>query len=241
MQLTAPLLVDIPQQQYKLYGLDAQHLVAVGEFLLEKHTAAAFCNMQTKAAKYGLDLKLCSAFRPFERQVHIWNAKASGKRPLLDASSKPIDYQSLTDPQLIDAILIWSALPGASRHHWGTDIDVFDANQISKTALQLISSEYQANGPCFALYQWLVKHAEEFGFYFPYQAQKSGVSPEPWHLSFFPVAQDYLRQFKADELAKVLSHAEISLQSQLVERLTELVDHYVFYVAPSPAESQYDT
>ena len=25
-----------------------------------------------------------------------------------------------------DAILLWSALPGASRHHWGTDFDVFD-------------------------------------------------------------------------------------------------------------------
>jgi hypothetical protein len=32
-----------------------------------------------------------------------------------------------------------------------------------------------------------------------------------------------------------LSAAEISLKSLLLERLTELVNHYVFFVAPSPA------
>ena len=235
MRLTSTPNVDIPQQQAKLYGLDSQHLVAVGDFLLEQQTAAAFGNMQLAAANSGIDLQLCSAYRPFERQVHIWNAKASGTRPLLDKASHPIDYASLSEQQLIDTILIWSALPGASRHHWGTDIDVFDAKQIIKQSLQLVSAEYQATGPCFVLHQWLVEHAVDYGFYFPYQAQQSGVSPEPWHLSYFPVANDYLCQFRADELAKVLSHAEISLQSLLLERLTELVNHYVFYVAPSPA------
>ncbi|MGI2169284.1 M15 family metallopeptidase [Shewanella sp. MF05960] len=210
-------------------------MVSVGDYLLEQNTAAAFCKMQNAAKKSGIDLQLCSAYRPFERQVHIWNAKASGTRPLLDKASQPIDYASLSEQQLIDTILIWSALPGASRHHWGTDIDVFDAKQISKHALQLVSVEYQETGPCFALHQWLVQHAVEYGFYFPYQTQQSGVSPEPWHLSYFPIAKDYVSQFRADELAKVLSHAEISLQSPLIERLTELVNHYVFYVAPSPA------
>ncbi|GGP84320.1 peptidase M15 [Shewanella ulleungensis] len=235
MQLTPSLNIDVPQQQLKLYGLDGQHMVSVGEYLLEQNTAAAFCKMQIAANQSGLDLQLCSAYRPFERQVHIWNAKASGTRPLLDKASQPIDYASLSDQQLIDTILIWSALPGASRHHWGTDIDVFDAKQISKQSLQLVSTEYQETGPCFALHQWLIEHAVDYGFYFPYQAHQSGVSPEPWHLSYFPVAKDYVSQFRAAELAKVLSHAEISLQSPLIERLTELVNHYVFYVAPSPA------
>jgi LAS superfamily LD-carboxypeptidase LdcB len=235
VQLTSQLIVDIPRHQQKLYGLDAHHLMPVGEFLLEPRTAAAFAEMQFAAAKNGFDLQICSAYRPFERQVHIWNAKASGKRSLLDIESNPIDFASLNEQQLIDTILIWSALPGASRHHWGTDIDVFDAKLISKQSLQLVSAEYQANGPCFALHQWLTHHAQQYGFYFPYQAQKSGVSPEPWHLSYFPVATDYLSQFRVDELAKVLSQAQISLQSPLIERLTELVNQYVFYVAPSPA------
>ncbi|WP_350433138.1 M15 family metallopeptidase [Shewanella sp. H8] len=236
MQLNQQFNVDIPQLQRKLYGLDGQFMLSVGDFLLEKQTAAAFCTMQLAAAKAGLDLQLCSAYRPFDRQVHIWNAKAKGERTLLNNASQPIDFALLTNQQLIDAILIWSALPGASRHHWGTDIDVFDAKQINKQSLQLISAEYQPTGPCFALHQWLIQHANTYGFYFPYQAQQSGVSPEPWHLSYYPVADQYLSQFRTDELTKVLSVAEITLQSSLLERLTELVNHYVFFVAPSPAQ-----
>ncbi|MCT8986245.1 M15 family metallopeptidase [Shewanella phaeophyticola] len=146
MRLTPTLNVDIPQQQAKLYGLDSQQLVTIGDFLLEQHTAAAFANMQLAAADSGIDLQICSAYRPFERQALIWNAKASGARPLLDKASQPVNYDALSEPQLIDTILIWSALPGASRHHWGTDIDVFDAKQTSKASLQLVTAEYQDSG-----------------------------------------------------------------------------------------------
>ncbi|MGX9460224.1 M15 family metallopeptidase [Shewanella sp. A14] len=210
-------------------------MISVGHFLLEQQTAIALTRMQQQAAKEGIDLQLCSAYRPFERQVHIWNSKAKGERVLLDNRSQPVDSAALTEQQLIDTILIWSALPGASRHHWGTDIDVFDARQINKQSLQLITTEYESNGPCFALYQWLSTHARQFGFYFPYQPQQSGVSPEPWHLSYYPVADLYLKNFNINELAKVLSSVEISLQLPLLERLTELVNRYVFFVAPSPA------
>ncbi len=34
---------------------------------------------------------------------------------------------SSAEAERVAAILVWSALPGASRHHWGTDCDVIDA------------------------------------------------------------------------------------------------------------------
>jgi LAS superfamily LD-carboxypeptidase LdcB len=228
-------LVDIACEQATLYGLDDENLVAIGQYLLEQRTAAAFNQLQNAASAAGFDLQICSAYRPFDRQLSIWNAKACGQRPLLDKTSNPVEFTTLTPQQLIDTILIWSALPGASRHHWGTDIDVYDANSITQQALQLITAEYSGNGPCAPLHQWLNLHAAQFGFYFPYQPHLSGVSPEPWHISYFPVANELLAQFSAVELAKVLSAAEISLKSSLLERLTELVNHYVFFVAPSPA------
>jgi len=228
-------LGGIPREHAPLYGLDARDFVSIGQYLLEQRTAAAFIQLQSVAATAGFDLQICSAFRPFERQLTIWNAKASGQRPLLDRSSTPVEFNALNPAQIIDTILIWSALPGASRHHWGTDIDVYDANSISQQTLQLITAEYTAEGPCAPLHQWLNLHAAQYGFYFPYQDQLSGVSPEPWHLSYFPVANQLLAQFTAVELAKVLSVAEISLKLPLLERLTELVNHYVFFVAPSPA------
>ncbi|MGI1999044.1 M15 family metallopeptidase [Shewanella frigidimarina] len=227
--------INIPSEQAKLYGLDDRHLVSIGQFLLEQRTATAFLQLQCAASVAGFDVQICSAYRPFDRQLSIWNAKATGQRPLLDQDSNPVEFTSLTPQELIDTILIWSALPGASRHHWGTDFDIYDANNISKQALQLITAEYTADGPCAHLHKWLISHAADFGFYFPYQPDLSGVSPEPWHMSYFPVANELLEQFSADEFAKVLSAAEISLKSPLIERLTELVNHYVFFVAPSPA------
>ncbi|SPY94009.1 D-alanyl-D-alanine carboxypeptidase [Proteus mirabilis] len=64
-----------------------------------------------------------SFIRSFERQLAIWNGKFEGTRPVLDAESQPIDIQTLSEGQRCEAILKWSALPGASRHHWGTEID----------------------------------------------------------------------------------------------------------------------
>ncbi|AZG73586.1 M15 family metallopeptidase [Shewanella livingstonensis] len=227
-------IVDIPNEQAQLYGLGDRHLVTIGQYLLEQRTAVAFTQLQNAALVAGFDVQICSAYRPFDRQLSIWNAKASGQRPLLDSTSNPLEFAALTPQKLIDTILIWSALPGASRHHWGTDIDVYDANCINQKKLQLITAEYTNDGPCAPLHQWLGIHAPKFGFYFPYQPHLSGVSPEPWHMSYFPVANQLLAQFSAVELAKVLSAAEISLKSPLLERLTELVNHYVFFVAPSP-------
>ena len=227
-------LIDIPSEHAKLYGLGDHHLVSIGQYLLEQRTATAFKQLQVAASMAGFDVQICSAYRPFDRQLNIWNAKANGQRPLLDNTSTPVVFHSLSPQQLIDTILIWSALPGASRHHWGTDLDVYDANGISQQSLQLVTAEYTNDGPCAPLHRWLKLHAGEFGFYFPYQANLSGVSPEPWHMSYYPVANELLVEFSALELAKVLSAAEISLKLPLLERLTELVDHYVFLVAPSP-------
>ncbi|WP_394132745.1 M15 family metallopeptidase [Shewanella maritima] len=217
-----------------LYGLSQQHLVQYQSVLLEKHTAKAFEKMQQQASLAGFDMQICSGFRNFDRQCAIWNAKAQGNRPLLNRQNQQLDFQSLSDTQLVDTILIWSALPGASRHHWGTDIDIFDANNIAKADLQLITTEYQHDGPCAGLHQWLAQHAASFGFYFPFQAGLSGVSPEPWHLSYFPVAKQYLTQFNTQDLQLVLFNSPVRLKAVLLARLTELVEQYVHFVAPLP-------
>lgn len=220
-----------------LYGLDNSHLVPFGKYLLEQQTLSAFLPMQSAARLAGFELSICSAFRDFERQVAIWNAKALGQRPVLDSQSCPVDISQLTPNQIMDAILLWSALPGTSRHHWGTDIDVFDANTIEQSALNLVTAEYQSAGPCHGLYIWLSQHAWRYGFYFPYQAGKSGVSPEPWHLSYAPVASGYLNDFNIQDLHQLISNSDISLKNDILARLDELVGHYVHFVAPAPANN----
>ncbi|WP_310734211.1 M15 family metallopeptidase [Shewanella sp. SR44-3] len=232
--------------QPQLYGLSATHLVdfeanvkgSINDYreslLLEPRTLKAFLSLKQAALIAGFDLCICSAYRNFDRQLAIWNAKARGQRALLDNNSQPIVHENLSPDELIDAILLWSALPGASRHHWGTDLDVYDANKITKAELQLVSHEYQLGGPCYALAQWLSLHGPEYGFYFPYQAGLSGVSPEPWHISYFPVAACYLADYDSHDLIQLIAQSDISPKAALLARLSDIVDSHVRFVAPLP-------
>jgi hypothetical protein len=61
---------------------------------------------------------VCSGFRSFERQVEIWNRKVEALQPRVPQ-------------EIFEAILRWSALPGTSRHHWGTELDVIDGSRIT--------------------------------------------------------------------------------------------------------------
>lgn len=223
----------------RIYGLSPHTLVEVlspyhnqaTTFLLEPQTAIAFEAMAQKAAEDGIQLAICSAYRPFERQLAIWNAKASGKRAVLNTNEQAVDIEGLTDDEIVDLILLWSALPGASRHHWGTDIDVFDAKQIDVSALRLVEAEYSQNGPCAKLHHWLISHAEDFGFYFPFQRGKSAVSPEPWHISYFPVSQTLLPQFDPLALANLIENSDMLLKEAVLARVEALVTKYVLHIA----------
>lgn len=223
-----------PVEHPHLYGLDASFLQPFEAFFLEQNTLNAFKQMQAAAAQEGIAINICSAHRNFDKQLAIWNAKACGKRTLLDINNQPLDFTSLSKDQLMQAILLWSALPGSSRHHWGTDIDVFDLNTISRDKLRLTTDEYQSGGPCHRLFLWLREYAQQFGFYFPYQQHLSGVSPEPWHISYYPVSNDFLAQYDSQQLVKVIEFADIELKPQILNKLQYLVEHYVRFVAPAP-------
>ena len=118
--------------QDQLLGLDESHLILVGRgpHRLTAATAAAFNDMQVAAAYEGFNLQAASSWRSFERQLAIWNGKWRGERPLLDADNQPLDALQLDDMERLHAILRWSALPGTSRHHWGTDLDIYDPDSL---------------------------------------------------------------------------------------------------------------
>jgi LAS superfamily LD-carboxypeptidase LdcB len=141
-----------------------------------------FLRMREAAAGAGFDLVPQSAYRDFDRQLRIWNAKFNGEAVINDRSGRPIEALALTPSQRVDAILIWSALPGASRHHWGTDLDLIDRAALSPDyRIELVAEEYGPSGPFGPLSAWLEAHAARFGFFRPYRGVLSGVQPEAWH------------------------------------------------------------
>lgn len=181
---------------HQLLGQNETHLVDVpGGHRLQAEAAMAFAQLQQAAAAAGFSLEIASSFRSFERQRGIWNAKAAGERAVYDDAGCALDMSCLAPREQMHAILRYSALPGASRHHWGTDMDVFDAAAVGADyAVQLSLEEVMPGGVFDALHCWLDERmdtGQSYGFYRPYAKDRGGVAPERWHLSYAPLSVGY--------------------------------------------------
>lgn len=216
--------------QEQILGKDQSQLVELDNgFLLLPEVAKAFKALQLAAINDNIDIQIASSYRSFDRQKRIWENKWSGNTQLLDANEIPIDASTLTDWQKIKSILTWSALPGASRHHWGTDLDVYDKTSIDRSGsqLQLICSEYDEHGPCFELNQWLGKYAADFGFFRPYSHYKGGIAREPWHLSYQALSERIIEKLSSDTLINTLQASQVLGYEAIVSKMPEIYSRFV--------------
>jgi LAS superfamily LD-carboxypeptidase LdcB len=224
----------------QLTGRSRDHIREVGHgpgshCHLHKEVAGPYLAMRAAAAVDGIDLVAFSGFRDFDRQLGIWNGKFRGERPMQDRAGRPLDVLALAPAERVAAILWWSALPGASRHHWGTDFDVMDAAALPPGyKLQVVPSEYGAGGPFARLTAWLDEHMHAFGFFRPFATDRGGVSPEPWHLSHAPVAARAQAASSVDGLRAVLAGVEIEGKAEVLAALDRDFANYVVNVDPAP-------
>ena len=204
---------------------------------LHPEAAAAFQRLQQRAQRAGFDLQPVSCFRSFDRQLAIWNAKASDVRPVLDAQGNRLKREDYDDWQWAQAILRWSALPGASRHHWGTDLDVYDAAAVDADySVQLTPHEVNAGGPFAPLHEWLdecIAKGESEGFFRPYAIDKGGIAPERWHLSFAPQAAACERVLQPAVLLQVLRQCDTLALATVIE--AHWPEIYARFITPAVA------
>ncbi|EGM78539.1 D-alanyl-D-alanine carboxypeptidase [Rheinheimera sp. A13L] len=212
-----------------LTGFDESALVELElKHRLMPQVKAAYLQMQQAAALDGIELALVSSYRSFAQQARIWTAKYTGQRPVYNKAQQQVDIHSLTGFAKVEAILLYSALPGASRHHWGTDLDVFDKAAVAADyQVQLLDAEYQPGGPFYALDQWLQQRAADFGFFRPYLYDQGGVAKEAWHLSYRPLAEGYLKSFEHNMLAQAITQSELPDKALLLEHLPLIFQRYV--------------
>ncbi len=219
-----------------LFGQDESHLCAgevaerLGAFV-HRDVVDPFDRLRTDAATMGFDLRIFSGFRGFQRQLSIWNRKARGELAVLDSNARPLVRDTLTDQQWVYAILRWSALPGASRHHWGTDLDVIDeAARPNGYEVDLLPEEVNSGGMFGPLHDWLDERmavGESHGFFRPYDRDRGGVAPERWHLSHAPTAAPLERQLSCATLRSVLEAADMALKHVVLEHLDDIYERFV--------------
>ncbi|MFM8312840.1 MAG: M15 family metallopeptidase [Deltaproteobacteria bacterium] len=201
---------------------------------VHKEVLTSLQKLQIASQQAGFHLAICSGFRSFESQLLIWNAKASGKRSVLDSQSRPVDVSQLSLDQLMYAILRWSAFPGLSRHHWGTDFDVFDLKAMPQGyQLKLTSDEFEGAGYFAPMHDWLDQNLSRFGFFRPYAEDLGGVSPERWHISYNPIAEKYQAALTLDKIRKIISNTSMMLKSQVEKELPQIYERFFTRVSKS--------
>ncbi|MCZ2100535.1 MAG: M15 family metallopeptidase [Chitinophagales bacterium] len=154
---------------------------------LRKDVLDAFIAMYEAAKKEGITLKILSATRNFDNQKRIWENKWTGKTLLEGGINAAKD---IPDPeQRARKILEYSSMPGTSRHHWGSDIDLNNFN-----------NPYFEKGEGLKIYTWMQEHAHQYGFCQPYSEmgtdRNSGYFEEKWHWSYMPVSIPLTEQAK---------------------------------------------
>lgn len=191
--------------------------------------------LRAEAAAAGFDLAIASGYRNYQRQLEIWNGKASGKRAVYAYDGVALDIAALSERELMLAILRWSALPGASRHHWGTDIDIYDRAAVpADYAVQLNHAEVADTGLFGPLHRWLderIATERAFGFFRPYQNDCNGVAPERWHLSYAPLAARYQRCLKAETLWRAIDTPGLALRATIADNWPAIFERFV-WVSP---------
>jgi LAS superfamily LD-carboxypeptidase LdcB len=207
-----------PSQHPDFTAVDPRYTDGDRTYYLRKDTYAAFQQMWAAAQRDGVELEILSASRSFDYQRGLWEPKWTGQRLLEGRERAPEVYPAAADRAR--AILRWSAMPGTSRHHWGTDMD-----------LNALNNAYFASGEGKKIYDWLTAHAADYGFCQPYTEKGPdrpyGYNEEKWHWSYVPVAR------RLTELARTqMNDGQIEgfLGAETAGSIS-VVDHYVLGVS----------
>jgi LAS superfamily LD-carboxypeptidase LdcB len=174
------------QADIDLYGKDIN---------LRKEAHDAFVEMKKAAYQDGIDIKIVSSFRSFDRQLAIFERKYQLFTE--DEQLAPIDA--------IDKIIEYSTIPGTSRHHWGTDIDIIDGSKKVEGDV-LVTDKFEEGGAFEDLKVWMDEHANDFGFYLVYtnEPKRRGFKYEPWHYSYAPLSIPMLAAFRKKNILQLL-------------------------------------
>jgi LAS superfamily LD-carboxypeptidase LdcB len=184
------------------------------EYFLRVEAHEAYLQMQHAAAQDSIKLYIVSSYRGYEHQKKLWNKKFK----------KALD-EGLSKEQALARCMEFSAIPGTSRHHWGTEVDLIDLNRpVLEKPLE--QKEYAQGGNFEKLNNWLTAHANEYGFFMVYDDNplRKGFHFEPWHFSFIPLASKFHTEYMKIDVKLYLTQGDI-LGSELFTE--EFIRNYV--------------
>ena len=192
-----PSLAFAKDQEYSVLELMGKTDIELfGEGInLRAQAHDAFVEMKKAAYSDGIDLKIVSSYPNFTRQEAIWERKF-------------VTYtedDGMTPLAAIDKIIEYSTVPGSSRHHWGTDVDIVDGyRKVDGDVLD--PAKFGAGGPYEDFKKWMDENSKVFDFHLVYtdDPKRKGFKYEPWHYSFAPLSVPMLTAFRSKNIMLIL-------------------------------------
>lgn len=159
-------LPDVDPGSWELILANADHsieeyapvLVEVEGMLVDERIVGPLTDFMEAARAEGLSVYLSSTYRSYDEQAYLYNRKVE-------------QYGSEEEAAAI------VAPPGTSEHQTGLACDITDQYY------ELKNSSLEDT----ALFQWMSKHCQEYGFIVRYPKDKeevTGIIYEPWHFRY---------------------------------------------------------
>ena len=200
----------------QLMGIATFKGVSTSEVQLLQKAFDAYTAMQKAALKEGIAIEAVSSYRNFDRQKAIFERKYT----------RFTQNDGLSPRAAFEKIIEYSTIPGTSRHHWGTEIDIIDGSK-PRVGDVLVEEKFHGNGPYVKLKKWMDLNANDYGFYLVYtnDHNRKGFNYEPWHYSFKGLSKPMLDTYLGHDLKSVLRQANFKgatlLSEDLIERYIE--------------------
>jgi LAS superfamily LD-carboxypeptidase LdcB len=159
------------------------------QYKLQKEAYLSLAKMIKEARRQGVKIKVVSSYRDFNHQNRIWKRKFD-----------KFISQGYSSKKAVEKVKEYSAIPGTSRHHWGTEVDL--SNGKSKLT-NSTNKKYSI---------WMNENAHKYGFYRVYTNNKlrAGYKYESWHYSFRKLSKPMLAQYNQLDLVKILKKEKIA-------------------------------
>ncbi len=172
----------IGKEKIKLYGK---------RYKMQKEAYLALEKMKKDALVSGVRIYVVSAYRSFAHQNKIWSRKFNTFRAA-----------GYSVKEAVNKVKEYSAIPGTSRHHWGTDVDLADYNK-----------KFLNNKVTHSKYlTWMDENAHKYGFYRVYTNNKfrTGYKYESWHYSYRNISKPMLEDYLKLDIVKILKNEKIA-------------------------------
>ena len=168
-------------------------------YRLQKKAYQAFLEMNYEARKHGMNIRVVSSYRSFNHQNLIWTRKYKRYRA-----------QKFSSQGAVQRNIRYTAIPGSSRHHWGTEIDVVNGS-IKTSRYPLSTKNFHGYGIYKSFREWMDSNAHKYGYYQVYTNDytRRGFKYEPWHYSFAELGKPMLKEYRERGVEDRLKYQEL--------------------------------